>query len=150
MCNTIIQVAKEGGHQAAMLVALDIRSKDTFNRWCKEFPEFGEAYEWSKVVSRAKWEDIGYKGATGQIDHFSASTYAIIMNNKFGDEYKRSGTGGHTEITVNNNTLNLSAEELQKKIEQTTARLKLLGDNVGNIKNSARIIEPSRTEGTTS
>lgn len=153
MCEQIINVAAEGGHLASMLVTMGIKSKDTFYRWCNEHPDFKEAYEYSKLVSQDAWERIGYKGATGQIPNFSASTYAIIMNNKFGDEYKRSGSGSHTEINLTNNTLTLSTDELKERIAATAARLKLLGDNVGSygtIADTARIIDSSREEGTTS
>ena len=75
--------------------------------------------------SKAFYEKLGLLGATGKVKDFNPSTYALIMNNKFSDEYKRSGSGG-TEITVNNNTLNLTAEQLDSKIAQKLAKVKLL------------------------
>ena len=65
-------------------------------------------------------------GAMGQIKGFNPTTFAMIMNNKFGDEYKR-GTGSNTEVTITNNTLKLSSDEVQAKIEQKINNLQKLG-----------------------
>lgn len=126
MCQTITEIASNGGHVSEMMIALGISSKETFYRWQQEYPEFKEAYNLSKLVSQAYYERLGLKGALGEIPNFNASTYALIMNNKFSDEYKRSGSGGsHTEITVN--TLNLSPEQIESKIAQKIEKLKSLG-----------------------
>jgi len=125
MCDRILKIASEGGHTAKMMMELGIASKETFYRWQNENPEFKEAYALSKLVSQAYYEELGLQGAIGEIPNFNASTYALIMNNKFSDEYKRSGSGSHTEITVN--TLNLSPEQIENKIAQKLERLKSLG-----------------------
>lgn len=130
MCNIILEVAKRGGHVAEMMVQLNIASKETFYRWQQEHPEFKESYQASKLVSQAFYEKLGLSGAMGEIPNFNASTYALIMNNKFSDEYKRSGSGGgHTEITVN--TLNLSPEQIESKITQKLEKLKSMGLELG-------------------
>lgn len=125
MCDKIVEIASEGGHVAEMMIALGISSKETFYKWQNENPEFKEAYGLSKLVSQAYYEKLGLQGATGQIPNFNASTYALIMNNKFSDEYKRSGSGSHTEITVN--TLNMTPEQIESRIAQKLEKLKALG-----------------------
>jgi hypothetical protein len=125
MCQTLTEIASRGGHVAEMMINLGISSKETFYRWQNENPEFKEAYALSKLVSQAYFERVGLHGALGEIPNFNATTYALIMNNKFPDEYKRSGSGSHTEITVN--TLNLSPEQIESKIAQKLEKLKSLG-----------------------
>lgn len=125
MCEKIIEVARNGGHQAAMMLAIGVRSTDTFYRWLEQYPEFKNAYEYSKVVSKAFYEDIGLKGALGMIPGFNFHSYAMTMNNKFPEDYKRSATGGNTEITIN--TMNLSPDQLDSKIAQKLEQLKAFG-----------------------
>lgn len=130
-CDAVIDVAMQGGHIPAMMMAINIRSKDTWYTWKKEHPEFKEAVEYSKVVSQAFHEKKGLEGALGEIPNFNASTYALIMNNKFGDDYKRNPNGsGPTEITFN--TLNLNADQLTDKIAQKLEKLKSLGVVLNN------------------
>ncbi len=126
MCETIFDVAKVGGHIPAMMLRLGIRSKDTWYRWQEEYPEFKEAVAFAKIISQAFHEHIGLQGAMGEIPNFNASTYALIMNNKFSDDYKRSSSGaGNTEITMN--TINYTAEQINEKIAQKLEKLKSLG-----------------------
>lgn len=126
MANTLLAIAAEGGHISEMMVALNIRSKETFYRWQNDYPEFKEAYEFSKIISQAYHEKLGREGASGKIPNFNATAYALIMNNKFGDEYKRgSGGGSNTEITIN--TLNVDPTQRQLKIAQKIEQLKSLG-----------------------
>lgn len=128
MCDKVLEIAQEGKHVAEMLIAIGVRSKDTFYRWLKEYPEFGEAYEESKLISQAVHERILLQGALGQIPNFNFSAFAMIMNNKFPDEYKRgTGQGNNTEIVINNNTMNLTRDEIDLKIAQKLEQLKLLG-----------------------
>lgn len=125
MCNTIIDVATSGGHVSEMMMAIGVRSKDTFFRWQKEYPEFKEAYEYSKIVSQAFYERMLLNGSLGQIPGFNATAFAMIMNNKFGDEYKRSATGSNTEITIN--SMSLTSDQMNLKIAQKMEQLKALG-----------------------
>lgn len=129
LCEKIVEAAWQGAHIPGMMVAAGIKSKDTWYRWEKEYPEFKEAVEQAKLVSQAVYESIGYKGTTGQIKNFNATSWAMIMNNKFKDEYSRNGTGGHTEITLN--TVNLSDSEKLHKITQKLEKLKSLGIDIG-------------------
>lgn len=127
MCTVILDIARTGGHIAKMLVELGV-CKDTFYRWQKQFPEFKEAVERAKDISQAFYEELGLRGLTGDIPHFNATVYALVMNNKFGDDYRR-GSGSNTEVTINNNnhTVQLTADEITQKISQKLDKLKSLG-----------------------
>lgn len=108
-----------------MMLAIGIKSKDTWYRWQRDYPEFREAVEYADIISQAVHEDIGFKGMQGQIPNFNAPTYAIIMNNKFGKDYKRNPTG--SEINITNNTVNLTLDELKQKIAQKAEKMKIMG-----------------------
>lgn len=129
MGDVLLNVAEQGGHVAQMCVALGIRSKDTFYEWVDKYPEFKKAYEEAKLVSQAFWENILLMGSLGKIKGFNFNSVAMIMNNKFSEEYKRSATGSNTEINIGaitNNTLELSQEELDAKLESIKSRLQAL------------------------
>lgn len=130
VCEKIIEAAGQGAHIPGMMVAAGIASKETWYNWIERHPEFKEAVERAKVISQAVYEQIGFKGTTGQIKGFNATSWAMIMNNKFGDEYKRNDTGGHTEVTINQ--LNLSPDQVEQKIQQKMERLKSLGIDFQN------------------
>jgi len=130
-CDHIVSVASQGGHIPAMMVAIGIKSKDTWYRWQREYPEFKEAVEWAEIVSQAYLEKVGLQGMLGEIPNFNSTTYALIMNNKFGSEYKRNPNGNAgTEINITNNTLNLTSEQVQQKIAQKLEKLKSLGVDI--------------------
>ena len=128
MCQTILNVAEQGGHVPAMMKAIGILSKDTFYRWLREYPEFNEAYEASKVASQAFYEEILLAGAIGKIKNFNFNALAMTMNNKFQDDYKRSATGNNTEINVGsiNSIEHLDSKELDKKIAKLQEKLNLI------------------------
>jgi len=128
MCQKIIDVAEQGGHVAAMLKAIGIRSKDTFYRWLRDYPEFNEAYEASKLASQAFYEEVLLAGALGKIKNYNFNSIAMVMNNKFSDEYKRSATGSNTEVNIGsiNSIEHLNSTELDKKIERLQKKLNLI------------------------
>lgn len=119
MCDEIKEVAKRGGHVAAMCVAIGIKTKKTFYEWVREYPEFEEAYEESKLLSLAAYEDLAFQMATGLVKG-DAKTLAIILNNKFKDDYTRSASGGGTEINIGSiNTIeHLDTKALDDKIKK--------------------------------
>ena len=130
MCDKVIEKASQGGHIPAMMMSIGVRSKDTWYRWQRDYPEFKEAVEFAKIVNQAYMEEIGMMAILGNIKDFNSSTYALVMNNKFGDEYKRGASGaGPTEITFN--TVNLTSSEISQKIAQKLEKLKGLGVDIG-------------------
>ncbi len=128
MCDKIIEVAAAGGHVPAMIKAIGIRSKDTFYRWQKEYPEFKAAYEYSKIESQVLHEEILAAGAAGKIKNFNFNALAMIMNNKFSEDYKRSATGSNTEVNIGtmNNLDVLTSPARQAKIQQMLKKLTYL------------------------
>ena len=130
MCDKIIAVASKGGHIPAMMMAIGVKSKDTWYRWIKDYPEFKEAVEFAKISNQAFMEDIGMRAIVGTIPNFNSPTYALVMHNKFREDYKRDvGGNGHTEITINQ--VNLTSDEISLKIAQKLQKLKGLGIDVG-------------------
>ena len=87
MCTKIIDAATKGKHITGMMLAINCKSKATWYKWQEEHPEFKEAVEYSKHISQGFYEELGLLGTTGQIKNFSATTYALIMNNKFKEDY---------------------------------------------------------------
>lgn len=130
-CQQIVEVAAQGGHIAAMMKAIGIKSKDTWYRWQKEYPEFKAAVEEAEIESQAYLEFVGLQGILGKIPNFNSSTYALVMNNKFSSEYKRNPAA--TEINVTNNTLNLTPEQVTQKIAQKMEKLKSLGVDIEHV-----------------
>lgn len=133
MCDKIKEVASNGGHVSAMCLAIGILSEDTFHRWKKEYPEFKEAYEECKIISKSVYENILLQGAMGQIKGFNFNSIAMIMNNKFPDEYKRGANGSNTNTEITINQLNLTPEEINYKISQVTEKLQSLGHEVKDV-----------------
>lgn len=127
MCDKIIEVAQTGGHIPAMCAAIGIRSEDTFHRWKREYPEFKEAYEEARTVSKGVYENLLLQGAMGTIPHFNFNAVAMIMNNKFPDEYKRGANGSNTNTEITINQLSLTPEQVDYKISQKLEKLKSMG-----------------------
>src|SRR3990167_884500 len=87
MCDTVIDVAEQGGHVAQMCQAIGIQSRDTFYRWLKENSAFSEAYEAAKLQSQAFYEHLLLAGACGKVKNFNFHALAMILNNKFPSDY---------------------------------------------------------------
>ena len=127
MPEKVIELYQKGAHVSAICRELGIDSRDTFYRWLKEYPEFGAAYKTAKEYGQAFYEDIGLAGTLGQIKNFNFSAWAMIMNNKFGHEYKRNATGSNTEINIGsiNSIEKLDSTQLDHKIKELNEKLGL-------------------------
>ena len=126
MCEAIKDVARDGGHVAAMCVKIGIKARKTFYEWVELYPEFKEAYEESKMISLACYEDIALQMIKGNIKG-DAKTLAIVLNNKFKEDYTRSASGAGTEINIGQiNTIeNLDSEALDDKIKKLSKKLQI-------------------------
>lgn len=125
--NAMLQLASKGAHQAAMATALGLNSEDTFYRWKREIPEFKEWCDEAKLYSKVYWEEQARQAAVGENTKANSTMLMVILNNKFGDEYKR-GTSDSQSIQANTvNILNISSEELDYKIAQKQELLKKYG-----------------------
>lgn len=131
MCDAIVEVGKNRQYQAAMMVAIGISSRDTFNRWRKEYPEFQEAYEAACIHAQAQDEQILQAIATGQLKG-NALAQLTIMHNRYGDDWHRAQTNGggtHIENLQINNIKQLDNKSLDDRISelsQTTEIKQLL------------------------
>lgn len=129
MCKKIIEVAETGGHVAKMCQEIGIKSRDTFYRWTREYPEFGAAYETAKLASQSFYENILLAGACGQIKNFNFGAIAMILNNKFPGDYSRgTGSGNNTEINIGsiNSIEKMDSKELDAKIADLQKKLNIL------------------------
>lgn len=129
ICHAIINVARQGGHMNAQMLAAGIRSKDTWYRWKDTYPEFKEATEYAEIISQAIYEDIGLRGIKGEIPGFNSSAWIMMMNNKYKSDYSR-GTGGGTEVNITNNTVHLNDTQKIMKINHLLEKLKTSGANL--------------------
>lgn len=137
MCETLIDIAADGGHVEDMIIELGI-SRDTFYRWIKDYPDFGAAFNESKEYSKRFFGQILLAGGLGKIKNFNFNAIAMILNNKFPDEYRRSATGSNTEINIGSiNTIEqLTSTELDKKIAQLQKKLQLVPQDVNDSESS--------------
>ena len=80
MCETVIELMKEGASQQEVLAVLDI-SNDTFYRWKKENEEFSETIKRGIQLSQAWWER---KGRISLDDRqFNSTLWYMNMKNRF-------------------------------------------------------------------
>lgn len=128
MCDKIKEVAANGGHIPAMCSAIGVRSTTTFYKWLELHEEFKEAYEEARIISQEFYENLLLAGATGQIKGFNFHAAAMILNNKFPQDYRRSATGSNTEINIGsiNSIEQLNSKELDAKIAALQEKLQLL------------------------
>jgi len=80
MCETVLELMKEGASQQEVLAVLDI-SNDTFYRWKKENEEFSETIKRGIQLSQAWWER---KGRISLDDRqFNSTLWYMNMKNRF-------------------------------------------------------------------
>ena len=127
MGERIIEIAEQGGHVAEMCKAIEIRSKDTFYRWIKLYPEFEEAYKTAKLYSQAFYENLLLAVACGKVKNANFNAIAMTMNNKFGEDYSRGALGGGSNTEINIGSINsierLDDKGLDAKIKALTKKL---------------------------
>ena len=128
MCQKIVEIAADGGHVADMFCAIGVGSKETFYRWIQDYPEFSEAYSAAKLMSEVYYTTLLRKGAEGKIKNYNFNSVAMILNNKFPDEYKRTVSGSNTEVNIGsiNSIESLGTDELDKKLIALQKQLKAL------------------------
>ena len=80
MCETVIELMKEGASQYEVLATLGI-SEDTFYRWKKDNEEFSESIKRGSQLSQAWWER---KGRISLDDRqFNSTLWYMNMKNRF-------------------------------------------------------------------
>lgn len=126
-CVKILQIAAQGGHVSAMILAAGANSRTTFHNWQKEYPEFKEAAELAKIVSQAFYEDPAV------IRSMPPTAWALLMSNKFSDDYNKAANAATTTNTINFNTLNLDADQKMDRIKGLLEKLNSAGKAVGEV-----------------
>ena len=106
MCAKAYELFTVGASIVKVCVKLGI-VKDTYYRWKKEHPEFGEMAEAGEQASQAYWEDKGEAGIDGEIDKFAGSSWQFVMKNRFRADYR------DEQAVQTNNTL---IEKLLEKL----------------------------------
>jgi hypothetical protein len=107
MCDALLKVFASGRFVARFCAEVGI-VRSTFYEWIKEYPELNTAYNHAQELSRAFWEEVLVTQATSMEKAPNATQLAMVMNNKFKDEYSRNpngdSSGGMTigSITINN------------------------------------------------
>lgn len=91
--------------------------KSTFHEWVNKYPEFAKDYQFAKTCGQAYYEEHLSNQATSETKAPNATQLMAIMNNQYKDDYSRNPQDSN--ITQNNtyNVLNISYEEINKRIE---------------------------------
>ena len=124
----IIQIGADGGGVAAMCKAVGVRTKQSFYDWCEKYPAFAEAYETAKIHCQVFLEENLVRIGTGQ-QQGNVTALAMLLNNKFPDDYKRSATGSTntTEINIGSvNSVDIDPKALDERIANLQKKLGLL------------------------
>lgn len=138
MCEKIIQIGEQGGGEAEMIKAIEVKSKETFFRWIEENEEFKEAFDLAKVYCQAYLEQQLRKGAMGEIDGFNASALKTLMSAKF-TEYK--DTTVKNEFTFNDNRKIEKVDD-----EMINERIKLLQEKLGLAHTVSNVVDAEYSE----
>jgi len=125
-CNKIVEAAAKGAHTAGMILAAGAKSRTTYYNWQKDYPEFKEAVELANLVSQAYYENPDV------IKNIPTTSWAIIMNNKFPEDYSRTGQTTTSNTTnINFNTLNLTDSQKINRIKGLLEKLNTAGKDLG-------------------
>lgn len=85
MCQTMIELGKEGASQKIMWSVLGI-SKATAESYKKKHPEFAEALDLALVHSQAYWERLMLSNVDNK--NFNTRMVEIAVRGQFGETYK--------------------------------------------------------------
>ncbi len=80
MCETVVELMKEGASQEEVIGSLDI-SKDTYYRWKEENKDFSDAIKRGIGLSRAWWEKEGRISLRDR--EFNYTGWYMNMKNRF-------------------------------------------------------------------
>lgn len=87
MLDQVVECGHQGMGIAEMAVEIGV-SRETFNRWRHENPEFRDAIKAALVASQAWWERNGRAGTFGETEGFNATSYIFQMKNRFPDDWR--------------------------------------------------------------
>lgn len=124
-CETIIKLGAQGAFQSHMAATLGICEKTLYN-WQDRIPEFKEALDWARTLSKAYHEWKLIKGEKGD-KNYNFAANAFILSNQWKAEYARNMKEGETVNNLTVNNLNLSSDEVKERIAEITAKLAAKG-----------------------
>lgn len=84
-CDKVIELGKEGASKAEMALELGI-SRDSFNLYEKEKPEFSEAVKEAVSCAQGWWEKKGREAVFASKD-FNATAFIFNMKNRFKEDW---------------------------------------------------------------
>jgi hypothetical protein len=114
MCNTIIDMGKEGASQKMMWSQLGI-SKNTADAWKKKYPEFAEALDIALVHAQSYWETQLLANVENK--NFNSRLVEIALRGQFQQDYRE----------TKDTKIDLKAEvkiDFQKEINDLISALK--------------------------
>jgi len=113
MAYTALSYRMEGKSKTQVMAVLGI-VKDTYYRYCREYPDFREADELGEIYAQATWEKIAQDVATGKIKG-SAAMIEFMMKSRFPKEYQHRSESLHINIDA---TSSLTKEQLDDEIKR--------------------------------
>ena len=102
-------------------------STTTLDNWAKQYPEVRDALIDGEQYFEAFWEELAQKAALNEIK-INTPTFIWYMCNKI-KTYTQKNDGAGTNITINNQSLTLTKEERQARIQQLSNKQQLTVDN---------------------
>lgn len=100
MCARVVELGHEGASKAEISAELGI-SRDTFNQWEKDHPEFSDASKASTAAAQAWWERRGRIATFGGYEGFNATAFIFTMKNRFPADWRDKQEVEHSGLTVN-------------------------------------------------
>lgn len=123
MCKRVPEIMADGSSLLAVMAELKIKSKATLHEWRKRYPEFDEACRIGQLLARAAIEDLGLRGARGEIAGFNAAAWIFIAKNRL--RYANEGNYADDEFEIPGldaeSTENLSDEQRRQRIAELLA-----------------------------
>lgn len=86
MCDAIIEAGREGKTVAEMAAEIGI-TRETFNQWRKDKPEFSDAVKIGLDMAQGWWEGLGRKGAAG-MSEINPTVFIFNMKNRFREDWR--------------------------------------------------------------
>lgn len=96
-CDLVVDLGRQGKSVVQMACAIDV-VRSTLYEWCKDHPEFSDAFTRAKQLSQDWWENQAQCGLTA--DRFNAQLWSRSMAARFPEDYQErkgvelSGPGG--------------------------------------------------------
>jgi len=81
-CAIAYDLLSEGYSKEALAGKIGV-SKQCFYEWVQAYNDFGDAVGRGETASQLFWEEMGMRGAMGQIKGFNASSWMFNMKNRF-------------------------------------------------------------------